>query len=160
MNKLDQIESFGAFLDFLSNPQDYAKLVKDVREAARQHKELVEKKRKIKDIDRWRAEQDAEIERLYSELDKKEEAYLANASGLSDKIKSHKATVTNDNTKLREREEALNLREKAVSSLEKEKAKVVKIKGEYEDKLEAIRREKERLKAQAAQITVLAGNLR
>ena len=76
MNKLDQIESFGAFLDFLSNPQDYAKLVKDVREAARQHKELVEKKRKIKDIDRWRAEQDAEIERLYSELDKKEEAYL------------------------------------------------------------------------------------
>jgi len=160
MNKLEQIESFGAFLDFLSNPKEYEQLVKDVRAASKEYKELVEKKRKIKDIDKWRAEEGIKLQNHYDELNRKEAVYLENVADLADKASKHKKSVADANKKAQEREAFLGQREEAVGRLEKEKAKLEKLKGEYESKLADMRAEKDRLKVQKEEIQGMLGRLK
>jgi len=160
MHKLEQIESFGAFLDFLSNPDEYKGLVKDVRVAAKEYKELVEKKRNIKDIDKWRADEGVRLQGLYDDLSNKEDLHLKGVADLSEKMASHKKSVAAANKRFLERENAISEREKAVDSLEKEKAKLEKLKGEYESKLEGLRKEKDRLKSRSEEIAALVGGLK
>jgi chromosome segregation ATPase len=160
MNKLEQIESFGAFLDFLANPDEYKGLVNDVRAAAKEYKELVEKKRQIKDIDKWRAEEGVRLQGHYDELNRKEEAHLKHVADLAKEVASHKKSVAESNKKMQERENFLSLREDAVSGLEKEKDKLDKLKAEYESKINDMRIEKDRLKAQKEDIQRMLGGLK
>lgn len=159
MQKLEQIESFGAFLDFLSNPKEYEQLVKDVRQAAKDYKELVEKKRKIKDIDAWRASEGARLGKIVDEVNRKEDLHLKSLADLAESVNAHKKSVSDANKRLRERESLVSSREDAVSDLEKRADKIKRVEAEYSTKLSDLRAEKDRLKVQASKIQAAAGGL-
>jgi chromosome segregation ATPase len=157
MQKLEQIESFGAFLDFLSNPKEYEQLVKDVRQAAKDHKELVEKERKIKDIDAWRASEGVRISKLNSDLDNREQSLLEQIAGLSAQKESLKKDITSSNKRLRDREQLVSDRENSVSELEKERDKLKKLQQESIDERLKLQQERDKLKQREAQIKAAIG---
>jgi chromosome segregation ATPase len=159
MHKLEQIENFGAFLDFLSNPDEYKKLIEDVRAASKEYKELVEKKRQIDNIDAWRTSESVRLGKLEDAISSREDKHLENVGELSNQIDAHRAKVASDNSLFHERVSELDDREKAVSSLEKEREKVGQLRSEYEEKLANLRAEKDRLKDWAGQIQATAGEL-
>ena len=55
--KLEHLESFAEFIDFLSRPDDYKKLVADMRLGVKEWKDTNEKARGIKDVDKWRGQE-------------------------------------------------------------------------------------------------------
>jgi chromosome segregation ATPase len=159
MHKLEQVESFGAFLDFLSNPDEYRQLIKDVRNAAKEHKNLVEKKRKIKDIDEWRVSEEARLSRLETDLNAKVDQHAKRTIEHNERLDKRLESINIANKNLVEREKELDEREDSIQSLEKDRQKVDQLRQEYEAKLENLRQEKDRLKQQAEQIRAAAGGL-
>ena len=157
MHKLEQIESFGAFLDFLSNPDEYKQLIKDVRDASKEHKELVEKQRKIKDIDAWRASEGARLGQVDEALKVREKAIVKRSLKISEEIKAANSRLTKDRKALAERRKDLDAREKAVEDLEKQKSKINKLEQEYTLKLANHRKESDKLKQKFAEIAAVAG---
>src|SRR3990167_5113825 len=59
MNKLEQVENFAAFIDFLSNPQEYKNLIGEIRQTILAYEKYKNETRKISSIDMWRAEEEA-----------------------------------------------------------------------------------------------------
>lgn len=157
MHKLEQIENFGAFLDFLSNPDEYKQLIKDVRIASKEHKELVEKQRKIKDIDAWRASEGVRLGQAEEALEAREQALIKRSSKVSEEVKAANSRLTKDRKALTERYKDLDVREKAVEDLEKQKSKVKKLEKEYTLKLTNLRKESDKLKQKFAEIAAVAG---
>lgn len=159
MHKLEQIESFSAFLDFLENPNDYKELVKEVKQACKDHKELVEKQRKIKDIDKWRASEEARLNQLSEELDRRVTSQSETMQKHQEALKEGQDAIAQLNREIQERVKDLDEREKDVEKLEAERAKVNQLKEEYESKLQGIREEKDRMKQQKEQLIAVAGGL-
>jgi chromosome segregation ATPase len=159
MSKLDQIEAFAVFLDFLSNPDEYRQLVEDVRQAAEDHRKIMEEQRQIRDIDNWRASEEARLLSYQNRLDDLADEHAKRVEALKAKVANHALDVSEANKAFRKREDDLKNRETEVSKLELERKKVNQQKEEYEAKMNALRNEKDRLKQQAEQIKKAAGVL-
>ena len=157
MQKLEQVESFGALLDFLSNPDEYKQLVKDVRAAAKEYKELVENKRNIKNIDAWRASEGARLGKVEAALKVREEACTADSLKVQEDAKAVTARSGKNSRALTERTKGVDQREKDVGDLEKHEAKLVKLEAKYKAKLADIAEQEKELKRKFAEIAAVAG---
>ena len=73
--KIAHLESFAAFIEFLTKPDEYRQIINDTRSAIAEWREVNEKARRIKDIDLWQASIKQELERRAADLVAKEEAF-------------------------------------------------------------------------------------
>ena len=157
MQKLEQIESFGAFLDFLSNPDEYRELVKDARAAAKEHKKIVEDQRKIKDIDAWKATEIVRLSKIEESLQERETSLIARTEKGSDEAQAAVSKLNKDRRALTARSKVIDEREKAIGDLEKQKAKIIQLENEYAGKLANLSIESDKLKQKAADIAAMVG---
>lgn len=157
MQKLDQVEAFSAFLDFLANPKEYQDLIKDIKKESKARKELIEKERRIKDIDGWRAQEEKRLNQRSDDLDVREKSHLDNVSKLESEKSAQKKRVADSNKRLLEREKAIDVREADVSKLEKEKEKLLRLQQESQDERRKLQEAKDALKAKEAQLKAVMG---
>jgi len=157
MHKLEQVESFGALLDFLSNPDEYKQLVKDVRAAAKNYKELVENKRNIKNIDAWRASEGARLGKVEAALKVREAACTAASLKVQEDAKAVTARSGKNSRALTERTKVVAQREKDVGDIEKHEAKLIKSLDKVNVKLAEIAKQDKELKRKLAEIAAVAG---
>lgn len=158
-HQIEQVEAFMAFLDFLENPEKYKALAKEVKQAAAEHKLLVETKRKIKNVDDWQVKK----ELVFSEREKQHKNNVEAFSKVLDKFSNDKARFAESSAEIekniQKRSKELDDREKTIFSLEKEKQKCLQLQNEYEEKLASLQKQKDALKDQAAQIKSAASAL-
>jgi DNA repair ATPase RecN len=159
MQELEKIAAFGAFFDFLENPSKFKQIIEDAKKVTKESLDVIEKQRRIKEVDTWKASQMAEVSRQFDALEKMDAAHLENIEALAVKVAAHKKSVSDANKRSRDREEAINVRENAVQDLEKQKAKLDQIAEEYAAKMANLKADKERLKEDIAKIKAAAGGL-
>jgi chromosome segregation ATPase len=150
MHKLGQIESIGVLLDFLTNPDEYRQMIKDVRAAAEEYKELVEKKRGIKNIDKWRASEGVRLAKAEEAISAREKAVTKLLEDQTEKQVSIDKEIAEIRSKQTDKARELAVREKLVVDIEERASKLDKVKSEYQDtinKLNAERDEVKQLKA-------------
>lgn len=73
--KLAHLESFAAFIEFLSNPGEYQAMIDDAKATLAEWREVNEKARGIKDIDAWQVSVKQGLERREVELAGRETAF-------------------------------------------------------------------------------------
>ena len=67
--KIAHLESFSAFIEFLTNPDEYRQIIKDTRKAVEEWREVNEKARGIKDVEAWRVSVQKELDARQSALE-------------------------------------------------------------------------------------------
>ena len=73
--KIAHLESFSAFIDFLTNPEEYRQIIDDTRKTLSEWREVNEKARGIKDIDSWQIKLKQGFEKREADLAAREEAF-------------------------------------------------------------------------------------
>lgn len=73
--KIAHLESFAAFIEFLTNPGEYRKIVEDTQKTLAEWREANEKARGIKDIDAWHIKIKQGLEKRETDLAAREEAF-------------------------------------------------------------------------------------
>lgn len=144
MKELEQIEAFGAFLDFLSNPAKYQDLLKEIKKATKDHRDIIEKQRQIKDVDKWRRQEEKRLNDYSNELISREQDFLERVDAEKKDIASQKSELAKARKKVNEREKDISEREKAVSDLEAQKVELKELQDKVRFSLESLK-EKERL---------------
>ncbi len=66
--KLDQLEQFSAFIEFLTKPEDYKTLVQELNKAAQSFRTEAENIRQTQDFQLWRNEETATLEENKKQL--------------------------------------------------------------------------------------------
>ena len=159
MQDLEHIAAFGAFFDFLENPSKYKKIVEDAAKETKEAKDVIEKQRKIKDVDKWRLSEEVRLNAISESLASREQSHTENLEKLAKEAEAHKSSVSAANKRMREREQGISEREDAVSKLEKERDKLKKLQQESTDERNKLQAERDHLKQQAERIKAATGGL-
>jgi DNA repair exonuclease SbcCD ATPase subunit len=151
-NRVTQADQLMDFLDFLSNPAEYQKTLKELRGVVNDYKDVVEKQRKIKDIDKWRHSQQLQINKEREALIQREESLSVAENKLKEVAGLRETSFELDKQHLLSLEQELKAREMAVSNLEKERDKLLRLQNEALVEREKLQRERDQLKDRQAKL--------
>jgi Tol biopolymer transport system component len=154
IKKLEGLETFAKFFDFLSNPEDYKATVEEARQAVKDFEAMTLKARQIQDVDVFRGE-------TLAKLDAKEKALNAQKQSMEADYQSRVKAVQEIQDRLDKqglenaaRVNELNLREAAIENadllyaqLDKERAEFESAKAAFAQKVSEFESQKARLDA-------------
>lgn len=97
--KLENLEAFSKFFDFVSNPDEYRELIKEAVKAVKDFNEMTLVARGIRDVDSYRAGELAKLTKKEQDLQVKVAEIQSNLQFKSDRLKEQEEKVaqrTND----------------------------------------------------------------
>lgn len=154
---LEKVEAFYGFLDFLSNPKEFKVLIEEAKKENQERRDLIEKQRRIKNIDEWRISEEQKLQDRQASLDQAIESHEKKSKHLAKRIEEFNSQMIQKNHELNDKKESIDQREKAVGDLEKERQKIDKLRQEYELKLSNIQKERDQLNQTMESIRIAAG---
>ena len=144
MRKLDQLEQFAVFIDFLTKPEDYKKLLAELKQAGKDLREEDSNIRKTKEFQVWRNEQLALIDKREKEhqlavvqLEKDYKEADAEYDKQSAQIDAAVAKVNADEAEVLAKLKALADVAKEQAELKKEKESFEEVKKDFKLRVDA-----------------------
>jgi predicted nucleic acid-binding Zn-ribbon protein len=156
--KMDQVAAFASFLDVLSNPAEFQKMVQDYKEATAKMQEVVEAKAKIDEVDKYVSEEmaklnerEAAIELKESEHQQRQEQAVLDLQTVADKTFALNREAQKAATEAADLRDQLNAERAAFakekSEFEQDKASLARVMADLTAEREELGRKAEQLKA-------------
>jgi chromosome segregation ATPase len=126
MNNLRQVETFTSFVDFLSDPEKYRKLMMEIKQVVKQHDDAVARFKSFKDADAYKQTLDADYNKNMDALDNAKAALEDSKKNFAVRMADDEAKLVSKRQDSAKKEQAIIAREQAVSDLEKAREEVNK----------------------------------
>lgn len=154
---LEKVEAFYGFLDFLADPDKFKKLIEETKQANQEKRDLIEKQRQIKNIDEWRLSEERRLQDLQISFDQSVVSHERKVENFTKRVDEFNTQMTEQNRLLNKRKSDLDKREKEIEKNEVERQKIDKLRLEYEEKLDNLRRDRDQLDKTMENIRIAAG---
>jgi chromosome segregation ATPase len=157
IHNLKQVETFTAFLDFLSDPEKYRKLMAEIKETSAAYDANLARFKAFTDADEYRKQMEADYNAKMDELDKHNIAFEASKVKQKEQDKVAQDKVADMVSKANDRDKKLDAREAKLVGLEKQKEDLAKEQVKLESDREAFQTDKANLKKKEEALKAVLG---
>jgi chromosome segregation ATPase len=126
IHNLKQVETFTAFLDFLSDPEKYRKLMVEIKQTAKNYEDQLFRFKAFKDAESYKNQMEADYNSKMDELDKKKAGFEEEKKRQMERNKHTEAKFAEMSSEADLRAKGLDNRESYVKGLENQKEALAK----------------------------------